>query len=208
MNRRIAAATLFLMPGLCNPQAVSTATPDGRVWIQRSNTFTQKVLYLEMKYAPEEGTRNGLDQFDTDVSVPTLANMFAENKEAALLAEEFEAQIKREKDPNVAEDLQILVHNERLSIRTDNYTENHRVRFRNPTSWVFSGLKMLLDDQMPPERRQAAVVRLKKYAGLVPGYRPLATAMMERTESKWPSLAWSTHHAANWKHSWREMRPL
>jgi len=137
-----------------------------------------------MRYAPEEGTRNGLAQYDNDVSVPTLANMLAEDKEAAHLADEFEAQIKKEKDPNVAEDLQILAHNERLSIQIDNYSEGHRVPFRNPTSWIFSGLRALLDTQMPPERKQAAVVRLQKYAGLAPGYRPLAAIMRERTEAQ------------------------
>ncbi len=142
------------------------------------------VLKLEMNYSPEEGTRNGLAQYDANVSVPTLANMLAEDKEAGLIADRFEAQSKKEKDPNVAEDLQILAQNERLSIRSDTYTENHRVRFRNPTSWIFIGLKMLLDDQMPPERRQAAVARLQKYAGLAPGYLPLTTIMMERTEAQ------------------------
>ncbi len=137
-----------------------------------------------MKYAPEEGTRNGLAQFDTDVSVPTLANMIAEDKEAALLADQFEAQLKKEKDANVAEDLQILAHNERLSIQIDNYSENHRVAYRNPTSWTFSGLRALLDAQMPAERRQSAVFRLMKYAGLTSGYRPLATVMRERTEAQ------------------------
>ena len=181
MTPRIAvAATLLLLPSLCAAQA-PTNNP---AWIQRSNTFTQKVIDLETKYSPEEGSHNGFAQFDADVSVPTLANMLAEDKEATDLAGQFEAQIKKEKDPNVAEDLQILADNERLGIRIDNYTENHRVRFRNPTSWVFSGLKILLDDQVPTERRQAAVARLKSYAGITPGYRPLATIMMERTQSQ------------------------
>ncbi len=90
------------------------------------------VLKLEMNYSPEEGTRNGLAQYDANVSVPTLANMLAEDKEAGLIADRFEAQSKKEKDPNVAEDLQILAQNERLSIRSDTYTENHRVRFSQP----------------------------------------------------------------------------
>jgi hypothetical protein len=137
-----------------------------------------------MKYSPEEGSVNGFARYDTDVAVPTLANMVAEDKEAAVLADQFEAQMKRESDANVAEDLQILIHNERLSSRMDKDTEDHRVRFLNPTSWVFSGLKILLDDQTVAARRPAAVERLKKYAGLAPGYAPLTTVLMERTQGE------------------------
>jgi hypothetical protein len=80
-----------------------------------------------MKYSPEEGSFNGLAEYDKNVGVPSLANSLAEDKEAARLADEFEAQIKKEKDPNVAEDLQILVHNEQLSIRINTYNEAHCV---------------------------------------------------------------------------------
>jgi hypothetical protein len=39
---------------------------------------------------------------------------------------------------------------------------------------VFQGLRALLDDRVPKERHPAALVRLRKYAGLEPGTTPLA----------------------------------
>jgi hypothetical protein len=42
-------------------------------------------------------------------------------------------------------------------------------------------VQSLLDDQVAPERRKAALVRLRKYAGLEPGYRPIVDIFKERT---------------------------
>ena len=49
-----------------------------------------------------------------------------------------------------------------------------------PARTVFSGLRVLLDEQTPAERRPAAVVRIRKYAGLEPGYKPLAEILKQR----------------------------
>ncbi len=45
---------------------------------------------------------------------------------------------------------------------------------------VFRGLRVLLDEQTPAERRPAAVVRIRKYAGMEPGYKPLADILKQR----------------------------
>ncbi len=49
-----------------------------------------------------------------------------------------------------------------------------------PARTVFSGLRVLLDEQTPAERRPAAVVRIRKYAGLEPGYKPLTEILKQR----------------------------
>ena len=48
------------------------------------------------------------------------------------------------------------------------------VPFFNVGSTVFNGVRALLDDQIPAARRPAALVRLRKYIGDVPGTTPLA----------------------------------
>jgi len=42
--------------------------------------------------------------------------------------------------------------------------------------------RVLLDDQVAAERRPASLVRLRKYAGLEPGYTPLADGLRKLTE--------------------------
>src|SRR5260370_32460699 len=46
---------------------------------------------------------------------------------------------------------------------------------------VFAGLHALLDDQVPGEGRQTALVRLRKYAGLEPGFQPITDQAKART---------------------------
>jgi uncharacterized protein (DUF885 family) len=55
------------------------------------------------------------------------------------------------------------------------------VPFLNASSMVFGGIRILLDEQTAAERRPAAVARVRRYAGLEKGYRPLADILRERT---------------------------
>ncbi len=50
--------------------------------------------------------------------------------------------------------------------------ENALLPYLNAGQLIFSGMRGLLDDQVEPERRPAALVRLKRYSGLEPGYTP------------------------------------
>ena len=55
-----------------------------------------------------------------------------------------------------------------------------RYPFINASSIVFRGLRVLLDEQTPSERRPAAVVRIRKYAGLEAGYKSLTEILKQR----------------------------
>ena len=56
-----------------------------------------------------------------------------------------------------------------LRFRQEDFSLQHEVPFYNASRQVFQGLRGLLDDQVAPERRPAALVRLRKYAGMEPG---------------------------------------
>ena len=49
---------------------------------------------------------------------------------------------------------------------------------------IFRGLQSLLDDQVAAERRPAAVVRLRKYAGEAPGTTPITVLAEARTKER------------------------
>ncbi|MBP9826505.1 MAG: DUF885 domain-containing protein, partial [Thermoanaerobaculia bacterium] len=59
---------------------------------------------------------------------------------------------------------------------------------------IFGGLRALLDDRVPAERRQAALARLRKYAGLEPGFTPITDQAMAYTRNalKGPSGSGTT----------------
>jgi uncharacterized protein (DUF885 family) len=69
-----------------------------------------------------------------------------------------------------------------LGLKRQDYLDNHIVFNANASNFVYTGLRTLLDDQVAPERRKAAVVRLKKYAGLEPGFKPVTDLLKERVE--------------------------
>ncbi len=80
----------------------------------------------------------------------------------------------------MAQDLQIVIRRIELQFKEDDFERAHRVEFLNASERVFRGLHVLLDEQTPAERRPAAVVRIREYAGLEPGYKPLTEILKQR----------------------------
>ena len=175
---RLTALLLLVAPALAQTPAPQPA------WIARSNAFTQQVLDIQIKYSPEEASSEGLAKYDTEIGDVSKAAEDAQRKETEAAVDKLEIALKTEKDQNVAEDLQIIINNQRLSFRSQDFSRKRRVPFINATSLFFYGLQTLLDDQMPQSRRESAVTRLKKYAGQVPGYRPVTLQLIERMKQQ------------------------
>ena len=174
MNRRIVVGLLAALLSL----AARAQDPAG--WIATSNKYTNLLLAVEMKHTPELGSNEGLSQFDVEISQPTLADEDQERKEKADVLATLKRALGKEKQKEVAQDLQIVIRNIELEFREQDFDRAHRVDFLNASRRVFSGLRVLLDEQTPAERRPAAVVRIRKYAGLVPGYKSLTEILKQR----------------------------
>jgi hypothetical protein len=149
-------------------------------WIAKSDSYTKLLIDIGLKYSPEAGSWQGLAFYDTLVSVPTLANQEAQRKENEMAVAQLEAAKQKETNSFIKQDLDILISNTELNFRNEDYRKNKTVPFLNTTSMIFGGLQILLDDQVAENRRKAAVIRLKKYAGLQNGYRPLTAIFKER----------------------------
>ena len=175
MNRRIALS--LVLATLCLSVRAQNAPTD---WIAASNQYTNQLLAVQMKHTPEEGSEEGLSQFDPEVSQPTLADEDQERRETEAVLSTFKSAVGQQKQREVAQDLQILIRAIELEFRQLDFARAHKVDFLNASQTVFSGLRILLDEQTPAERRPAAVVRIRKYAGLEPGYKPLAEILKQR----------------------------
>ena len=149
-------------------------------WIAASNKYTNLLLAVEMKHSPELGSNEGLSQFDTEVSQPTLADEDQERQETEAVVTTFKSAVGQQKQKEVAQDLQIMIRTAELQFRELDFARAHKVDFLNASQTVFRGLRVLLDEQTPAERRPAAVVRIRKYAGMEPGYKPLADILKQR----------------------------
>jgi len=175
VNRRIVLSLASAL--LCLPVCAQEAPAD---WIAASNKYTNQLLAVEMKHTPELGSNEGLSQFDTDVSQPTLADEDQERRETESVVATFKSAVGQQKQKEVAQDLQIMIRTVELEFRELDFARAHKVDFLNASQTVFRGLRILLDEQTPRERRPAAVVRIRKYAGLESGYKPLAEILKQR----------------------------
>jgi hypothetical protein len=165
------------------PFAANSQTQSSHVdktWITQSNKYTEQLISLDKKYSPEYGSGQGLPEYDTLISVPTLANQIAQRKEEEILNEKYKASLQLEKNLAVKQDLNILIAHLTLGFKTQDFENSSKIPFLNAANTIYSGLQVLLDDQTPEKRRAAAVIRLQKYTGMAPGYKPLTSILKER----------------------------
>jgi Bacterial protein of unknown function (DUF885) len=163
---------------LCTPFA--TLQADGPAWIATSNKYTNLLLAVQIKHRPELGSNQGLSQYDTEVSQPTLADEDQERAENETVLAQLKRAVGEEKQKEVVQDLEIIIRKVELEFKEQDFDRAHDVDFLNASGDVFAGLRILLDEQTPSERRPAAVVRIRKYAGMEPGYKPLTEILKQR----------------------------
>ncbi len=149
-------------------------------WVARSNTYTQQLLSIELKRAPENASKEGLVRYDTRISQPTLSAEMAERAELTQALQRISKAKTKESDKHVLQDIGILEKAFNLEFRRRDYNKAHVVPFINASAFVFSGVRVLLDDQVVASRYPAAVERLKKYAGLETGFKPLTDLLKQR----------------------------
>jgi hypothetical protein len=189
MYRSVVLSMMFAAClGAANPAAVAqakaAAAPPEPAWVTRSNQYTQMLLDVQLKYSPEGGSRQGLAKYDALITDPTRAAEVAQRKELQDVLATLAKAEKKEKDENVREDLEILQKTYSLQFREQDYQFAHKVAFLDASAAVYAGLQSLLDDKVAASRRPAAVVRLRKYAGVETGAKPFTDLLKQRTEEQ------------------------
>jgi len=169
----LSAASMLL------PLSAQTNPPD-HAWVAASNKYTDQLLNVEMKHTPESGSRQGLSQYDELVSQPTLADEDRQRKETEEVLGRLKSAVGEQKQKEVAQDLEIMIRRIELVFKLQDYQRAHDVPFTNASGQVYEGIRILLDDQTPDARRPAAVVRVRRYAGLDSGYKPLTEILRQR----------------------------
>ncbi|HWS69709.1 MAG TPA: DUF885 domain-containing protein [Steroidobacteraceae bacterium] len=180
MHRSIVACLIAILFIFTSVQRTSAAVAPKPAWIEKSDAYTNGLLAVRFAHAPEEGSAQGLSKFDDRISNPTLEDEIAQRHELeAVLAKVATAEPK-ETNRNVREDLAILRKAFDLQFRREDFDRQHEVPFMNASKDIFQGLRTLLDDQVSADRRSAAVVRLRKYTGMEPGFKPYTEVLKER----------------------------
>ncbi len=163
---------------------VVTAYAASPSWIDTSNGYTNLLINIEFKHTPELGSNQGLTEYDRRVAQPTLADEDVERQETEAALAKLKAALPKQTQKQVAQDLEIMLNRVQLELRDDDFERAHQVPFFNASGMVFAGLRILLDEQTEAERRPAAVVRIREYAGLESGYQPLTDILKQRTQQQ------------------------
>jgi hypothetical protein len=177
------SVVLPLLVGACGAQsrsstcktapgaAVATAARTGTQpeWIQRSNAISEVLLGVQARFMPELASRYGVERVDDQIL--DLKPGHRERYRAALrdAIATIETRGAAETDARVRRDVAILVKTARLYIKDSELREANEVPYYNPTEIIFHSMQGLLDEQVPPPRRERALGRLRKYAGLEGG---------------------------------------
>ena len=180
MQRLIAAILATAASIVATAQSAAPADRPVESWIVRSNAYTNTLLDVQLQHFPEQGSQEGVAKFDERISNPTLADQLAERHELEAALAKLDAARAHETDKKVWEDLDILHKAFDLRFRQEDFSLQRKVPFHNASEQVFQGLRSLLDDQVTPERRRAALVRIRKYAGTEPGYAPFTDLLRQR----------------------------
>ena len=177
----VLAPIAFAQTPPAKPPAPASSQP---AWVARSNGYTQLLLDVQMKHSPESGSAEGLAKFDEQITDPSRADEIAQRKELEEILGKLQKVEAKEKDANVREDLEIIQTTFHRQFQEDDYELDHKVPFIDASEAIFAGLHTLLDDQVPADRRPAAVVRLRKYAGVDPGTKPFTDLLKQRIEEQ------------------------
>jgi hypothetical protein len=171
----LTAMSLMVLPLFGSAQTTQ------KEWVTRSNAYAKLLIDIDEKYSPEFGSAQGLAHYDTLVGVPTLANTLAARKEREHAVAALKDAEQKETIAPVKQDLEILIRQMNFNFKNEDYDLSKDVDFLDATSAVFRGIQILLDEQTPPERRGAAVIRLRKYAGIQQGGEPITVILKQRT---------------------------
>ena len=175
----VVAAVATLRPTL----PLAQSAPD---WVARSNEHTRVVLQEQAKLAPEGAAQVGVSGVDDQITDLSPGYSGRVRDSVSRIQQELQRRLTAEKDPLVRQDLEILIEATRQQLRSLDISERLLLPYTNVPAAIFNSLRGLLDDQVAPERRRAAVVRLRKYTGAEAGFKPFTDLALERLRERLP----------------------
>lgn len=151
------------------------APASAETWVERSDKNTQVLLDVLARQSPEGAGQLGIPGLDEEIFDLKPGFVERSREQIRQAADTLRQRLAAEKDPKVRQDLEILILATEDQLQGSELGEKYNLPYFDVTSAVFQGIRSLLDDQVEEGRRPAALVRLRKYTGVEPGYTPLTT---------------------------------
>jgi hypothetical protein len=184
VGRSRLAVFALALAALAAPAFSQTAPKAPPAWVVKSDQNTQLVLDALAKGSPEGAGQLGISGLDEEIFDLKPGFEQRARELSVKTRTELEKRLAAETDPKVKQDLEILVNALKANEEGADLGRKYDLPYFNVTQAVFGGIRALLDDQVEASRRPAALVRLKKYAGMAPGYQPLTQLAEAYTRTK------------------------
>lgn len=162
----------------------TNAAPAPASWVGQSNQNAQILIQRLAKFSPEGAGQIGVEGLDEQIL--DLKPGFNDRKKQALreTLQILKGRLAQTTEPKIRQDLEILINAAQEDLEAIELAEKYELPYINVSEIYFSGLKALLDDRVPVERRAKALVRLKRYTGIEKGYTPLTELAKQYTLSR------------------------
>ena len=170
------AASVVWLPGATSANGID--------WVEKSNTHAQIVLEAVAKFNPESAAAIGVDGLYEEIRDLKPERYQRELAESEHILAELKRRLEDETDTRVRQDLGILIRVVQDSIRSEKLNRENMLPYFNLSQDIFRGIRALIDVQIPRERYPAAIVRIKRYAGLEDGFTPLTELARDRTRER------------------------
>jgi len=159
-------------------------------WVTKSNQNARVLLNVMARYSPEDAGELGVQGIDDRVTIPAPDRPEKFRRDTSAAVKELQSRLASEKDALVRQDLEILIKAGQRDVRSSAAYERHVLPYSNVPELIFSGMRALLNPQVPSERRKQALVRLRRYAGMDAGYTPttLLAEQVFRSKLNTPGL--------------------
>lgn len=167
-----------------SPSQATATQAQAPSWVARSNELTGILLKAQAPFAPEQMSFLGVPGYDEQVVDLGPDNGKRFREATARARDELKARRAGERDPNVRQDLEILIAAADDAIEASEVNERLTRPWTDVGQTVFQGMQSLLSDQTQPERRALALKRLQRYVGLAEGSTPVATLARQRYEER------------------------
>lgn len=166
------------------PAAAKKAPAAAPAWVQTSNRYAQILLEAQLRFQPESASFFGIPGYDDKVADLGPDNAARFRNATAEAKAKLQEKLQLERDPNVRQDLEIMIQAADDNIETAQVNERLVLPFTDASQLVFQGLQGLLSDQTPADRRAKALDRLKAYVGMTAGTTPITTLARQRYEER------------------------
>ena len=177
------ATGAFAQSHAAAPAAKQPPAPTA-VWVDTSNRYAQILLRAQLRFQPESASFFGIPGYDDKVADLGPDNPARFRKATADAKTSLQEKLRLERDPNVRQDLEIMIQAADDSIESAEVNERLVLPFADAPQLVFQGLNGLLSDQTPADRRAKALDRLKAYTGTAPGSAPITELARQRYEER------------------------